>query len=111
MDRLYPAHTFVMVSLAARGASWLVEGARERAVAAAKAGRKQKAWWKQTAPRKQKGRALRKPCLVCPDLVAPGYSGDIPTPPRAMTKLFEPTLCEIRRRPLEKTGAGEWRPS
>jgi hypothetical protein len=98
-----------MIRAPARGGSRLVEGAHGRAVAAAKTWRNN--WRKQKARRKQKGRALRKPCLVCPDLVAKGYSGDIPTPPRAMTKLFEPTLCEIRRRPLEKTGAGEWQPS
>jgi hypothetical protein len=82
-----PAHTFVM-TCRRRAADALRTTAR--------------------AARKQKGRALRKPCLVCPDLVAPGYPGDIPTPSRAMTKLFEPTLCAIRKRPLEKTGAGEW---
>src|ERR1700744_4717293 len=82
-----PAHTFVM-ACARRAADAL----RTRA----------------NATRKQKGRALRKPCLVCPDLFAPGYPGDIPTPPRATTKLFEPTLCAIRGRPLEKTGADEW---
>jgi hypothetical protein len=53
--------------------------------------------------RKEKGRALRKPSLVRADLAAqvPGY---IPTPPRAMTKLFDTALCNKARRPLEKTG-------
>jgi hypothetical protein len=60
----------------------------------------------QESGAKQKGRALRTPCLICPNLVALGYPGDIPTPPRAMTKLFEPTLYRVRSQPLEKTGSG-----
>jgi hypothetical protein len=82
-----PAHTFVM-ACARRAADPLRTAAN--------------------TARQQKGRALRKPCLVCPDLVAPGYPGDIPTPSRATTNLFEPTLCALPGRPLEKTGAGGW---
>jgi hypothetical protein len=41
---------------------------------------------------KQKGRALRKPCLICPILSASVYRVALP-PLRATTRLFEPTLC------------------
>jgi len=53
-----------------------------------------------------KRQGAETPCLICPDLVALGYPGDIPTPPRAMTKQFEPTLYRVRSQPLEKTGRG-----
>ena len=40
---------------------------------------------------KEKGRALRKPSLVCRSFRAPRNGDHIPTPPRAMTKLFDAT--------------------
>jgi hypothetical protein len=53
----------------------------------------------------EKGRALRTPSLVVLILSrATRKRGNIPTPPRAMTKLFDAT-CVHRRRPLETTGA------
>jgi hypothetical protein len=42
--------------------------------------------------------------LIDADLAARRILSDIPTPPRAMTKLFEAACVANSRRPLEKTG-------
>jgi hypothetical protein len=44
--------------------------------------------------------------LVRVDLFRAREKDHIPTPPRAMTKLFEPPCVRQSRRPLEKTSAG-----
>ena len=49
----------------------------------------------------EKGRALRKPFLVGADLSAEETPGDIPTPARATTKLFERNPVYQPRRSLE----------
>jgi hypothetical protein len=59
----------------------------------------------------EKGRTLRKPSLIVCDLFAPQEDGMqyIPTPPRAMTKLFDATCVpsaptvEISRRDLMRS--------